>query len=266
MKQVASAIWSKALTASIVTSFITGFVAAGGAAYGQQKKTTPALPAGPAGTTQEQAAAVDKGLQLPGVFKELPGPAQEITQKGAQPTSARRNSLPDFSADFDKVTGTAKLRRMESQAAVIAAVTSRPGSKPEQKVGDKKVAKNEGESDANKHESKKILIPAELANVADKYKSDHFHATAYCLKGRTATGEVTRSGFIAADPKILPLGTLVKIEAGKYSGVYKVADTGGSIKGNKIDIYVPTYREAKLFGRQKIKVTVLNKGGKGKKD
>src|SRR6267143_3719180 len=41
-----------------------------------------------------------------------------------------------------------------------------------------------------------------------------FHATAYCLKGRTASGVDTRPGMIAADPRVLPLGTVVHIRAG----------------------------------------------------
>ncbi|MCI0488501.1 MAG: 3D domain-containing protein [Blastocatellia bacterium] len=86
-----------------------------------------------------------------------------------------------------------------------------------------------------------------------------FQATAYCLKGRTASGEYARSGIIAADPKVLPLGTVVHIRAGRYTGTYTVKDTGGRIKGRKVDIYIPNYREAKAFGRRRIKVKVIGK-------
>lgn len=86
-----------------------------------------------------------------------------------------------------------------------------------------------------------------------------FHATAYCLKGRTASGAPVRQGVIAADPRVLPLGTVVHIKAGRYTGNYTVLDTGGSIKGRKVDIYVPTYQEAKRFGRQRVKVKVISR-------
>jgi len=87
-----------------------------------------------------------------------------------------------------------------------------------------------------------------------------FLATAYCLKGQTASGVSVRRGIIAADPKILPLGSVVRIQAGKYSGIYTVMDTGGAIKGRKIDIYIPTRKEAVVFGARKVKVEVLRHG------
>lgn len=94
--------------------------------------------------------------------------------------------------------------------------------------------------------------------------SEHhdFHATAYCLKGRTASGVNTRPGVIAADPRVLPLGTVVHIQAGRYTGTYTVLDTGGLIKGRLIDIYLPDHREAKKFGRRQIKVRVLSRGAR----
>lgn len=87
-----------------------------------------------------------------------------------------------------------------------------------------------------------------------------FSATAYCLKGRTASGVPTQRGIVAADPKVLPLGSVVKVHAGKYSGVYRVMDTGAKIRGNKIDVYVPTSSEAMRFGRQAVKLEVLSYG------
>src|SRR5215213_7329683 len=95
-----------------------------------------------------------------------------------------------------------------------------------------------------------------------KSESQDFHATAYCLKGRTASGHYTRRGVIAADPRVLPLGTVVQIEAGRYTGTYTVLDTGGRIKGRKIDVYVPTYDEARRFGRQRILIKVLGRARK----
>jgi hypothetical protein len=60
----------------------------------------------------------------------------------------------------------------------------------------------------------------------------------------------------------LPLGTLVRVEAGAFSGEYLVADTGGAVRGRRIDIWTPTAREAMKFGRRAVKLTVLSFGGK----
>jgi 3D (Asp-Asp-Asp) domain-containing protein len=87
-------------------------------------------------------------------------------------------------------------------------------------------------------------------------------ATAYNLSGRTASGKPVSKGIIAADPGVLPLGTRVRLEAGSYSGEYLVADTGGSVRGRKIDVWVPTTREACHFGRRSVKLTVLAYGGR----
>jgi len=89
-----------------------------------------------------------------------------------------------------------------------------------------------------------------------------YTATAYSLRGRTASGKPAARGLIAADPRLLPLGTRVRIEAGEFSGEYVVADTGGMVKGRRVDIWTPTSREAMRFGRRAIKLTVLELGGR----
>jgi 3D (Asp-Asp-Asp) domain-containing protein len=87
-------------------------------------------------------------------------------------------------------------------------------------------------------------------------------ATAYSLRGRTASGKLVSQGIIAADPRFLPLGSRVHVQAGTWSGEYLVADTGGAIKGRKIDIWTPSTREAMRFGRRTVKLTVLSYGGR----
>lgn len=86
-----------------------------------------------------------------------------------------------------------------------------------------------------------------------------FTATAYSLRGRTANGGAVRRGIIAADRRVLPLGTRVRLEAGSYSGEYVVTDTGGAVHGRKIDIWVPQTSEAMRFGRRPVRLTVLTR-------
>lgn len=85
-----------------------------------------------------------------------------------------------------------------------------------------------------------------------------FTATAYCLKGRTAMGHGVRRGIIAADPRILPLGSRISI-SGAYSGTYLVSDTGGGVKGRELDIWMPSCSEARRFGRRSVSVTFLGR-------
>ena len=98
-----------------------------------------------------------------------------------------------------------------------------------------------------------------VENQEPKVEADEgvpFKATAYCLRGRTASGAMVRKGIVAADPKVLPLGSKITISAGQYSGTYLVADTGGLIKGKKIDIWISNCSEAIRFGKRSIKVVM----------
>jgi 3D (Asp-Asp-Asp) domain-containing protein len=87
-------------------------------------------------------------------------------------------------------------------------------------------------------------------------------ATAYSLRGRTASGRMVSRGLIAADPSVLPLGSRVRLEHPGYSGEYLVADTGGAIRGRRIDIWTPSSSEAMRFGRRTVKLTVLSYGAR----
>jgi 3D (Asp-Asp-Asp) domain-containing protein len=90
--------------------------------------------------------------------------------------------------------------------------------------------------------------------------AQNYIATAYSLNGRTASGLRTTKGIIAADHSVLPLGSRVRIEAGTYSGEYLVADTGGGVRGRRIDVWVPSTPEACRFGRRSVRLTVLSYG------
>jgi len=88
-----------------------------------------------------------------------------------------------------------------------------------------------------------------------------FEATAYSIKGKTASGTHTRPGVVAADPNVLPLGSRIRVYgADAYSGEYTVTDTGGSIKGREIDIFIPDVEEARRFGRRQVDVEILQSG------
>lgn len=91
-------------------------------------------------------------------------------------------------------------------------------------------------------------------------KSVYVEATAYCLNNVTASGIRSKYGILAADPHILPIGSVVKLHADEYTGLYTVLDTGNKIKGRKIDIYLTDYSEAIKFGRRRVKVEVLRYG------
>lgn len=78
--------------------------------------------------------------------------------------------------------------------------------------------------------------------------------------GQSATGVPLQKGVIAVDPKVIPLGSRVYVEAldGSWSYGYAVAaDTGGAIKGNRVDLLYNTKSECNAFGRRSCRVYVL---------
>jgi resuscitation-promoting factor RpfB len=77
-------------------------------------------------------------------------------------------------------------------------------------------------------------------------------ATAYTWTGnKTATGTWPSRGTVAVDPEVIPLGTKLHIEG---YGEAIAADTGGDIKGNRVDLYMESEDECWEFGRQQVEV------------
>jgi 3D (Asp-Asp-Asp) domain-containing protein len=135
----------------------------------------------------------------------------------------------------------------EPQPAASAANTGAPDTKDPANAATENAASAISKRDLSKGE------------VADE-PSQPYMATAYSLRGVTASGRPASKGLIAADPSVLPLGTRVRVEAGPLSGEYLVADTGGGVKGHRIDIWTPTTSEAIRFGNRAVKLTVLSYG------
>lgn len=89
-----------------------------------------------------------------------------------------------------------------------------------------------------------------------------FTATAYCKGHITAAGVAPRRGVAAGDPTILPLGSIVEIDAvdPRIDGVYSILDTGPEVQGHRIDLYMWSCHDALKFGRQRVRLTVMRMG------
>ena len=114
-----------------------------------------------------------------------------------------------------------------------------------------------------------LLLPPNAPAADDKHKQPsrsirgkgkRFLAFAYTSERLTSEGKKPIPGTtIAADPRVLPMGSRVRITgAGGYSGIYTVSDKGGAIKGRKVDIFVRSHNEAVQFGRQEVYIDVLD--------
>ncbi|HEX8772130.1 MAG TPA: 3D domain-containing protein [Pyrinomonadaceae bacterium] len=171
------------------------------------------------------------------------------TSASQQPTSIQQEKRENNeTASAERVPEADARQALEPAATnIVAAAGSAPAA-----TNDKAVALSE-----NVKTEASALVPAVAVAPPQAYV-----ATAYSLPGRTASGMRVAKGVIAADPRVLPLGTRVRLEAGPYSGEYVVADTGSAVRGRKIDVWVPSNNEARRFGRRNIKLSVLSYGGR----
>jgi 3D (Asp-Asp-Asp) domain-containing protein/LysM repeat protein len=106
--------------------------------------------------------------------------------------------------------------------------------------------------------------PAAAAAPSNVSKEITVKATAYTAScegcsGVTATGinlnENPNAKVISVDPSVIPLGTKVYVEG---YGMAVAADTGGAIKGDRIDVYMPSESQAVQFGAKEVTVKILN--------
>ena len=106
---------------------------------------------------------------------------------------------------------------------------------------------------ATRHETNALPVPGERLA---------FSATAYCKGIVTTSGVAVQAGVAAADPELLPVGSVVEIDslASKHNGIYTVLDTGPSVQGRQVDLYMWSCHEALAFGRRPIHLTVLRLG------
>jgi 3D (Asp-Asp-Asp) domain-containing protein len=90
----------------------------------------------------------------------------------------------------------------------------------------------------------------------------YFTATAYCKGDTTASGVSVRTGIAAADPSLLPVGTVIRIDTpeSKLDGIWTVMDTGPLVQGRIVDLYLWSCHEALRFGRVPIQLEVLRLG------
>jgi 3D (Asp-Asp-Asp) domain-containing protein len=103
--------------------------------------------------------------------------------------------------------------------------------------------------------------PQDVASPAPGLRL-RFRATAYCKGTTTASGAGIQTGIAAADPDLLPVGSVIRVESlgQRYNGIYTILDTGPRVKGRQIDIYMWNCNEALAFGRRTISLSVMRLG------
>jgi len=145
---------------------------------------------------------------------------------------------------------------VETKREIVEETTLREPTTRVIAVGTKAVAKSSGGTKT---------VTTNAGQTLNYSKKLTVSATAYTAAAgkKTASGRVAQYGVIAVDPKVIPMGTKLYVEStddGKswQYGYCVAGDTGGAIKGNKIDLFFNSRSECLQFGRRSAIVYVLN--------
>ena len=122
----------------------------------------------------------------------------------------------------------------------------------------KEVKRTEQSSRITKEPTNAVVAKGTKISVAggaiNASRTIRMEATAYSGGGITASGLAARVGRVAVDPRVIPLGTKLYISGYGYC---VAADTGGAIKGNRVDLYFNSESQCRQFGRRQVTVYVL---------
>lgn len=117
-------------------------------------------------------------------------------------------------------------------------------------------------SEVVKEPKNKVIAMGAITSVSRGGQSLNFRearymtASAYTYTGRrTATGQNPAVGMVAVDPSVIPLGTRMYVEGYGYA---VAADTGGSIRGDKLDLFMEDRTQCLSWGRRTVKVYILD--------
>ena len=114
-----------------------------------------------------------------------------------------------------------------------------------------KIDKAKVEKNSEKSSKSRLLGVFEVTSYTDDVQSQGKWV------GKTATGMKPQVGVIAVDPKVIPLHSKVIVEGYNGEQVAICGDTGGNIKGKRIDVFHNTKKQSRAWGRQKVKVWIV---------
>lgn len=198
---------------------------------------------------QETAESVKPKATKPAatspVAAQAKKPSVEQTAARKAPTTVETKPTADRKATSNEPVRQLTQATAQKTSTVQETAPVRQAAKPE-------ISQNQSGSAAAAHPVQKAVQPSQTTASAQS-----FVVTAYSLSGRTATGvnlgTHSNARVVAVDPSLIPLGSKVTIEG---LGTYTAADTGGAIKGNRIDVHMPSNQQAVNFGRRTLNVTV----------
>ena len=174
---------------------------------------------------------------------------KQVIQDQLKSAQANLKSEQEAATARAKASAEKAAQQLAGQPAQQPAVVKQPSA-----------PKNDSNSNTSTSTVKEVSKSNESTNKA---KELYVSATAYShessITGLTATGYNIKANpnmkLIAVDPSVIPLGTKVWVEG---YGEAIAGDTGGAIKGHKIDVLMPSSAQAISWGRKTVKIVILN--------
>ncbi|MGG0491436.1 3D domain-containing protein [Priestia megaterium] len=220
---------------------------------GQAQQSSPSVAQAAPEAQQAQAPAEQTQEEQQQAQAEQ---AQKEQQAQAEQAQKEQQQAQAEQAQKEQQQAQAEQAQKEQQQA-----QAEQAQKEQQQAQAEQAQKEQQQAQAE--QAQKQQQPAESSQQASG-KSMTVEATAYTANcagcsGTTATGVDLKANpnqkVIAVDPSVIPLGSKVYVEG---YGEAVAADTGGAIKGNRIDVFVPSEGDAQQFGRKSVKITVMN--------
>jgi len=195
--------------------------------------------------TTSTVKSVQESSKIASAREDVPK-TKEIVPATKESASITKESVP-----------AAKESAPTTKESVPAAKESAPATKESAPVTKESVPAAKESAPTTKESESKTNDSAGLKVIT--MEASAYTASCKGCTGITATGinlkENPNTKVISVDPSVIPLGSKVNVEG---YGVAIAGDTGGAIKGNRIDVFIPNKQDAINFGRKQVKVTILN--------
>lgn len=195
--------------------------------------------------------------------------SQKAEEQPAKAEESNKKSTTQSVEKSEEQTESAKIPPVEKPVKQTESAKTQSVEKSvKQAESPKSQSADEPKQETERVETKAAIQPNEQSKEAEKTVVEagdtiSVEATAYTVESAGGNG-ITTIGIdlnknpdakvISVDPNVIPLGTKVYVEG---YGHAIAGDTGSAIKGNKIDVYLPTEEEALNWGRRTVNVTIL---------
>ncbi|UQZ74694.1 radical SAM protein [Niallia circulans] len=211
---------------------------------------------------EEEKAAIDQQEEeLTGQYDELAATQNELQQNVAQ----RQEAVTAVQKKYASVSKEVELAESQKKAVLDQIGAAESALKKDQEEAKKVVKVNSPAKKVASASTKSKPTTSKASSTKSSSSKDVIYVTSTAYSHQDTKSDFTALGYnikknknmklIAVDPAVIPLGSKVWVEG---YGEAVAGDTGGAIKGHKIDVLMPSTSKAKAWGRKTVKIKILD--------